>query len=87
MDLITILGLVAAILTTTSFLPQVIKVIKTKQIEDLSLGMYILISVGVLLWTIYGLFRKDWPVVLANGITCILTIVILYHIIKYKEKN
>ena len=72
MELITILGLVAATLTTTSFLPQVIKVIKTKHVKDLSLNMYLLLGTGILFWTIYGVFRNDLPVILANGISFIL---------------
>jgi MtN3 and saliva related transmembrane protein len=85
MEPVTILGLIAGTLTTISFLPQVIKTIKTKHVKDLSLGMYLLIFLGIFLWAVYGIFRKDLPVILANGTAFILTGIILVHIIKYKE--
>lgn len=84
MNLITILGLVAATLTTISFLPQAIKTIKTKQTKDLSLGMYSVLTTGVSLWFLYGILIRDLPIILANGITLIFTAAILFLIIKYK---
>ena len=87
MEGITILGLTAAICTTISFLPQAIKTIKTKQTKDLSLGMYSVLTAGVLLWIIYGILIEDLPIILANGITFIFTSTILILIIKYKKLN
>lgn len=84
MEYSEILGLVAAVLTTLSFLPQVIKVIKTKHTADLSLSMYSLFFVGVFLWLIYGIILKSLPIILANGITLILSGIILILKIKYK---
>jgi len=85
--MITILGLVAAILTTISFLPQAIKTIKTKNTDDLSLGMYSVLVSGIILWLIYGILIKDLPVILANGVTLVFTSSILFLIIKYKKKQ
>ena len=82
--MITLLGLVAATLTTASFLPQAIKTIKTRHTKDLSLGMYVLLTTGASLWLIYGILIKDLPIILANGITLIFIITILILIIKYK---
>lgn len=82
--LATILGTIAAVCTTVAFLPQAIKTIKTKHTKDLSLGMYALLNIGILLWFIYGLLIKEAPVYLANGITLILTAIILILILKYK---
>jgi len=84
MNLITILGLIAATCTTISFLPQAIKTIRSKHTKDLSFGMYAVLTTGVFLWFVYGLFIKDIPVILANGITLVFTATILYLIIKYK---
>ncbi|MBN2348718.1 MAG: SemiSWEET family sugar transporter [Bacteroidales bacterium] len=84
MNWITIIGLVAASCTTISFLPQAVKIIKTKHTKDLSLGMYILFSAGVLFWLLYGILTKDLPVLLANAITLSLSVVILFFKIKYK---
>ena len=84
MNLITALGLIAASCTTISFLPQAIKVIKTKHTKDLSLGMYIILTSGILLWLIYGILISDLPIILSNCVTFIFTASILYLKIKYK---
>ncbi|NMG83576.1 MAG: hypothetical protein GIS02_05155 [Methanosarcinales archaeon] len=84
MNLITILGLIAATCTTISFLPQAIKTIRSKHTKDLSFGMYAVLTIGVFLWFVYGIFIKDIPVILANGITLVFTATILCLIIKYK---
>ncbi len=84
MNLTTILGLVAATCTTISFLPQLIKIIKTKHAKDLSIGMYLVLTTGVFLWFAYGILVKDIPIILANAITLIFIATILFHIIKYK---
>ncbi|MEG0293789.1 SemiSWEET transporter [Enterococcus sp.] len=73
------IGLVAACLTTISFLPQVIQVIRTKNTASISLGMYLLFVLGVFLWSIYGFYIRDIAIILANGITLISASVILYH--------
>ena len=62
------IGFCAAFLTTFGFVPQFIKLIKTKQTEGLSLLMMIQISCGLLLWLIYGILRKDIVLIAANGI-------------------
>lgn len=84
MDYVTIIGLTAAVCTTTSFLPQAIKTIQTKHTKDISLPMYIILNVGVLFWLIYGLLITDWPVIIANAITIIFTSTTLFMIIKYR---
>jgi len=84
MNSITIIGLIAAACTTFSFLPQAIKVIKTKQTKDLSLGMYSIFTLGVLLWLIYGIFVKDIPLIIANIITLVFATTILIMKIRYK---
>lgn len=71
------IGMVAAILTTCSFLPQAIKVIRTRQTKDLSLAMYVAFTAGVTLWLIYGLLLGQWPLILANAITLLLAAIIL----------
>lgn len=80
----TVIGNIAAICTTIAFLPQVIKIARTKHVADLSLPMYILFSLGVLCWFIYGILVKSAPVIAANGITFILSIYILMMISRYK---
>jgi len=83
-DISTMVGLTAATCTTISFVPQAIRVIATKQTRDISLGMYMILSLGVFLWLIYGIARADIPVIAANFITLILSLMILSLKIKYK---
>lgn len=85
MDLvhIAIIGLIAGTCTTISFLPQVIKTIRTKQTRNISLSMYIILATGLFLWTVYGILINAAPVILANSISFVLTIVILTLKIKY----
>lgn len=73
----TAIGFFAAILTTISFLPQVVKVWQTRSAKDVSLVMYLLFSLGVSLWLIYGVLMQSWPIILSNLITLILAGVVL----------
>ena len=76
---VVITGFLAGLLTTISFIPQVVKVVKTGSTRDLSLGMYILFSSGVALWLAYGIFLSAWPIIIANLVTLILSMVILLY--------
>ena len=80
---IAVVGLLAGTLTTISFFPQVIKTIRTKETKDLSLAMYIVLAIGIFLWTTYGFLIKDIPVILANSISFILASIILFYKIRY----
>jgi MtN3 and saliva related transmembrane protein len=84
MDAITIIGLIAALFTTVSLLPQLIKVYKTKSTKDISTGMFTLFGVGVLLWFVYGVFVNDLPIIVANSLAFIQAAVILFFKAKYK---
>ncbi|MEA5593710.1 SemiSWEET transporter [Rivularia sp. UHCC 0363] len=80
-----IVGLLAATLTTVAFLPQMIKVWQTKSAKDVSYTMLITFIVGVFLWFIYGILRGDIAIILANGITLIFNLIILWLKIKYER--
>lgn len=84
MNHIEILGLVAAFVTTSCFIPQVYKIWKEKTTRDISLIMYLTMSLGLLLWLIYGISIKSLPVTLANGITLFLVLWIVVLKLKYK---
>lgn len=77
MSLITVIGLVAATLTTTAFVPQVLKSMKTKSAKDLSLGTFAMLCCGVFLWLIYGILNQDLPIILSNAITLLLATTLL----------
>ncbi len=83
MNFITLIGLVAATLTTASFIPQVIKSWKNKSAKDLSLGMFVLFCSGVLLWLVYGILNKDAPIILSNTVTLVLSLTIIILKIRY----
>ena len=69
--------MVAAVLTTASFLPQVWHSFKTRDVSGISLGMYSVFTVGIALWLVYGLLIGAWPLILANGITLVFALAIL----------
>ncbi|MDQ7089581.1 MAG: SemiSWEET transporter [Methylococcales bacterium] len=71
------IGYIAAFCTTSSFLPQAILTIRTKDTESLSLGMYSLFTIGVFLWLIYGIYKEDTALIWANSITLVLSGIIL----------
>lgn len=83
-DVVSILGFVAAFCTTVSFIPQAVRVIKTRQIKDLSLGMYSLLNLGIVLWLVYGVVMDAWPIIIANAVTLVFTLIILILKIKFK---
>ncbi|TGK83836.1 hypothetical protein EHQ31_03765 [Leptospira montravelensis] len=74
-----LIGYVAAFLTTVSFLPQVLRVVMTKQTRDISRNMYIMFFIGVLLWFVYGVLKSDLPIILANAVTIFFVSIILYY--------
>jgi MtN3 and saliva related transmembrane protein len=84
MDTIVLVGYIAGALTTMSFIPQVIRAWKLKETRDLSLVMLLLFALGVLLWTIYGVWTGSVPIIAANVITFILILVLLFMKIKYQ---
>ena len=78
-----IIGSLAGILTTSAYVPQVIKVLRERHTSSLSLIMYSIITVGVALWFFYGILIGSLSVILANGIGFILALIILIMKIKH----
>lgn len=79
------LGYVAGILTTIAFVPQVIQIYKTKSAKDVSLAMFLLFTAGVVMWLVYGIKSNAVPVIAANAITLLLSLVILFFKFKYRK--
>tara|TARA_B100001287_G_C22388103_1_gene392008 strand:- start:139 stop:405 length:267 start_codon:yes stop_codon:yes gene_type:complete len=79
-------GYFAAVLTTLAFLPQLIKTLKTKKADDVSLVTLIMFLTGVLSWIIYGYKILSTPILLANIITFILNLLILIFKISFSKK-
>lgn len=84
MNIFEIIGTLAAIITTSSFLPQVYKTWQSKDTKALSLTMYLTFFIGVCLWVIYGVFLQSAPVIIANVITAISVLILLILKLKYK---
>ncbi|MBP6410819.1 MAG: SemiSWEET transporter [Pseudarcicella sp.] len=80
-----IIGYLAAILTTVAFVPQVWKIYSTKSAKDVSISMFLLFTLGVSLWLVYGFMNSVWPMIFANSITLVLAGMIIYFKFKYKE--
>ena len=80
---ITSLGLVAAACTTAAFLPQVVKALRTRETKDISLLMYLILISGLCLWLAYGLLVRDLPLILANCVTLILALIVLFLKVRY----
>ncbi len=74
---IDLLGTVAGTLTTLAFIPQVVKTWRSRSTADISAGMFVLFTSGVLLWLIYGIALHALPIILANGVTLALSLAIL----------
>lgn len=77
MNSIAVIGLVAAALTTSAYVPQVLKSIRTKSAKDLSLGTSTMLCCGVLLWLVYGIMNNDVPIILSNAVTFVLVVTLL----------
>ena len=84
MELVTVIGLIAAACTTFAYVPQAIKIIKTKDTKSLSLIMYVIMTIGIVLWLSYGILLKDLPIIIANTVTLIFAGIILVLKIKYR---
>jgi MtN3 and saliva related transmembrane protein len=73
MNWISLIGTVAAICTTTAYLPQALRAWRTRSTHDVSLKMYAIMVIGTALWLAYGLALMDWPLIGANSVCLVLT--------------
>ncbi|WP_201739438.1 SemiSWEET family sugar transporter [Dokdonia sinensis] len=84
---IEIIGLIAAFLTTASFVPQVYKTWKTKDVSGLSLPMFSMFTLGIILWLIYGIYSNSISIILANTVTVVLSFMLVYFKLKYSKRK
>ena len=87
MDWTQIIGLAAGVCTATSLLPQVIKTIKEKKAEDVSLVMLLVLGPGIVLWIVYGVKRNDFPIIATNSFSLLVNITMTVLGIKYKKQK
>ena len=86
MSWIEFVGHFGAFLSSVTFIPQVYKVLKTKSVNDLSLTMMLIVFTSTIVWLVYAFALMLWPVILANGIICFLSTLIIYFKIAYTKK-
>lgn len=84
---VTTIGLIAAISTSASFLPQAVKVIRSQNTDAISLSMYSLFVFGVSLWLVYGILLEDLPMLIANTFTLFFAVIILTIKIKHTLRD
>lgn len=87
MNYTEIIGLIAAFLTTAAFVPQAYKTYRTKDVSGLSLPMFSMFTLGIVLWFIYGFLKDSLPIILANAVTGILSIMLLVFKIRYGKRE
>jgi len=85
MTIATVIGFVAGTLTTLSFVPQILKTFRSKRCDDLSWGMLLAFTSGVLLWFVYGAFLRSAPIMLANLVTLLLLAWLVVMKIRYRR--
>ncbi|WP_300024636.1 SemiSWEET family sugar transporter [uncultured Maribacter sp.] len=80
-----IIGIFAGIFTTVAAVPQIYRAWRTKKVDDVSPKMFLTLTLGVLLWTVYGVMKKDVPIIVTNGISTLLNITMFILIFKYRK--
>ena len=80
-----ILGLVAGGITSVAMLPQLIKVLKEKDVKDLSLLMIVVLITGLSLWVWYGLMKDELPIILSNAFAVLVNIALLISYFKFRK--
>ena len=83
MDGIHLTGVAAACCTTIAYIPQAWRAWRTRHTQDISLKMYVIMTIGTLLWLAYGVLLGDWPLIGANSICLVLTGAILFLKLRY----
>ena len=81
----TIIGTVAGILTSISMVPQLVKVLKNKDVENISWRMIAILLCGVSLWVIYGWLKMEWPIILSNAFSVLVNTTLLISYFVYRK--
>lgn len=80
-----IIGTIAGILTSISMVPQLVKVVKNKDVENISWKMITILLTGVSLWVVYGIMKMEWPIILSNAFSVLVNATLLVCYFKYKK--
>jgi MtN3 and saliva related transmembrane protein len=87
MNLETVIGIGASVLTAISMLPQLIKLIKEKKADDISAVMLITLISGLSLWIWYGVKKEDWIIIISNSFSVIVNATVLILSLIYKKRS
>jgi MtN3 and saliva related transmembrane protein len=83
----TIIGIIAGILTSISMVPQLIKVLKEKDVENLSPIMITILLIGVSIWVVYGVMLEEWPIILSNAFSVLVNATLLTCYFFFRERT
>ena len=86
MDQVSVIGVSASVFTATSLIPQLVKLVKEKKSENISLGMMAVLFIGLALWVWYGFLKEDWIIIVSNAFSLLINIITVVLSIKYKPK-
>lgn len=84
MSALQLLGLAAGTISSITFLPQVIRIWKTKSAKDISVQMLLLLILGVTMWLVYGILVKDAAIIYTNSMVLTMSLIMMYFKFKYK---
>jgi MtN3 and saliva related transmembrane protein len=84
MDTAQWVGLLAGLLTTFAFVPQVLKIWRSKSAKDISLRTYVALSIGIVLWLVYGILKQELPIILWNAVTLVLAVAIVAMKLRFR---
>jgi MtN3 and saliva related transmembrane protein len=87
MDWTQVIGIAAGVCTATSLIPQVVKTIKERKAEDVSLAMLLVLGTGISLWIVYGIKKNDLPIIATNAFSLLVNITMVIWGIKYKKQK
>ncbi|MEO6732045.1 MAG: SemiSWEET transporter [Ferruginibacter sp.] len=87
MKLESIIGIIASVCSAASLIPQLVKVLKEKKAENVSLVMLLILFAGLGLWIYYGVLKNDWIIILSNSFSFIINLLLAFFAIKYKQKR
>ncbi|MCK7554740.1 SemiSWEET transporter [Chitinophaga sedimenti] len=80
-----VIGIAASVATGISLLPQLIKLLRERKAENLSLGMMAVLLSGLILWVIYGIYQEDYIIVTSNSVSLVLNVCIIVLSLKYRQ--
>jgi MtN3 and saliva related transmembrane protein len=87
MDWIQFAGHFGAFLSSVTFIPQVYRVWKTRSANDLSMTMMLIVFTSTIIWLVYGVALMLWPVILANSVIAVLSLMLIYFKLVFKRQG